>query len=220
MKQLSLSFASGEEDLRERLETSLRRPVHLVLTDNHVSMIRVRTDHDGVRLRLHRIFLDAGDDVLREVARFARTRKNPGPLIGDFIRGRLRDRPEPAARSVRIEPQGRHFNLQAVFDRLNPLYFDGRLSVPITWGRGKASRRVRRRILGSYSSRTGTIRIHPWLDRKAVPLYVLEYVVYHEMLHAEMGAEVRNGRRIVHSAEFRRRERVFARWAEAEAWRG
>jgi hypothetical protein len=123
MKQLSLSFASGEEDLRERLETSLRRPVHLVLTDNHVSMIRVRTDHDGVRLRLHRIFLDAGDDVLREVARFARTRKNPGPLIGDFIRGRLRDRPEPAARSVRIEPQGRHFNLQAVFDRLNPIYF-------------------------------------------------------------------------------------------------
>jgi hypothetical protein len=220
MEQLCLPLVSDERDLRERLESSLRRPVHLVLTDNHVSMIRVRTAPDGVRLRLHRIFLDAGDEVLREVARFARTRKKPGPLIGDFIRGHLRDRPEQPPRSVRIEPRGRHYNLQVIFDKINQIYFDGRLSVPITWSQGKASRHVRRRILGSYSSRTGTIRIHPWLDRKTVPPFVLEYVVYHEMLHADLGAEVRNGRRVVHSAEFRRRERLYARWNEAEAWRG
>lgn len=220
MEQLSLPLVTGARDLRERLETSLRRPVHLILTDNHVSMIRVRTAPDGVRLRLHRIFLDAGDEVLREVVRFARTRKSPGPILGDFIRGHLRDQPEPSTRSVRIQPQGRHYNLQVIFDELNRIYFENRISVPITWGQGRASRRVRRRILGSYSSRTGTIRIHPWLDRKTVPFYVLEYVVYHEMLHADLGAGVKNGRRVIHSAEFRRRERLFARWTEAEAWRG
>ncbi len=220
MEQLSLPLVTGERDLRERLETSLHRPVHLILTDNQVSMIRVRTAPEGIRLRLHRIFLDAGDEVLREVARFARTRKDPGPLIGDFIRDRLRIRPERPPRAVRIQPLGRHYNLQVIFDELNRTYFDSRLSVPITWSHGKATRRVHRRILGSYSSRTGTIRIHPWLDRRDVPACVLEYVVYHEMLHADLGAEVRNGRRIVHSGEFRRRERLYARWTEAEAWIG
>jgi hypothetical protein len=220
MQQLSLPLVPAEQDLRERLESTLRRPIHLVLTDNHVSMIRVRTAPEGIRLRLHRIFLDAGDEIIREVARFARTRKNPGPALGEFIRGHLPDRPEPAARPVRIQTGGRYHDLQSIFDGLNRSYFGGCLSVPITWGRGKASRRVRQRILGSYSSRTGTIRIHPWLDRKSVPSCVVEYVVYHEMLHAELGADVKNGRRVVHSREFRRRERLFARWAEAEAWRG
>lgn len=220
MEQLSLPFPSGEQDLRERLERALRRPLHLVLTDNRVSMIRVRTAPEGVRLRLHRIFLDAGDEVVHELARFARTRKRPGPVLGDFIRLHLQDRPEAPARPVRIRTEGRHFDLQAVFDKLNHAYFAGRLSAPITWGSGKANRRVRRRILGSYSSRTGTIRIHPWLDRKRVPDYVLEYVVYHEMLHADLGATVKNGRRVVHTREFRRRERLFARWAEAESWKG
>jgi hypothetical protein len=220
MEQLSLPLPSGERDLRMRLEAALRRPVHLVITDNSVSMIRVRSAPEGVRLRLHRIFLEAGDEVLGEIARFARTRKAPGPAIGEFIRRHLPEGTQPPARPVRIRTEGRYFDLQAVFDRLNRAYFAGRLNAPITWGQGRANRRVRRRILGSYSARTGTIRIHPWLDRKAVPAFVLEYVVYHEMLHADLGATVQNGRRVVHTREFRRRERLYARWVEAEAWNG
>jgi hypothetical protein len=73
--------------------------------------------------------------------------------------------------------------------------------------------------LGSYHERDNLVRIHPVLDRPEVPEFVVESIVYHEMLHAALPpTRSRNGRRRVHTAEFRRRERLYARFEEAEAW--
>ena len=77
---------------------------------------------------------------------------------------------------------------------------------------------VRRRILGSYNSRTNIIRVNPVLDRKNVPHYYLEFIVYHEMLHADMGVLKKNGRRDVHSREFRRREKMFPHFEKSLLW--
>ena len=77
---------------------------------------------------------------------------------------------------------------------------------------------VRKRTLGSYSERSHTIRINPVLDKRTVPCYVVAYVVYHEMLHAAMGISRHGGRRIVHSREFRRKEKLFKEYEKAMAW--
>jgi hypothetical protein len=69
-----------------------------------------------------------------------------------------------------------------------------------------------------FRSHTNTIRINPVLDRKAVPLCVLEFILYHEMLHADLGVTRKNGRRSVHSREFRGRERLFSQYDTATAW--
>jgi hypothetical protein len=38
------------------------------------------------------------------------------------------------------------------------------------------------------------------------------------MLHADMDVETKNGRRSVHSREFRRREKLFKDYERATAW--
>ena len=64
------------------------------------------------------------------------------------------------------------------------------------------------------------IRIHPLLDAPFVPTWFLEYVVYHEMLHAVVPEEIdEHGRRRVHTREFYRRERKFHCYYRARRWK-
>lgn len=118
---------------------------------------------------------------------------------------------------------GRVHDLEAIRDEVNRRYFGGRLEVAIAWSRNGRSRRRRRRItlkLGSWWPHLETVRIHPVLDHESVPRLVVASVVHHELLHAELepDVEVRDGRRRVHTSEFRRREREFEGHQEARRW--
>ena len=62
------------------------------------------------------------------------------------------------------------------------------------------------------------IRINPQLDAKKVPSYYMEFLVYHEMLHADIGIKNKNNRRIVHSGEFKKREKEFKQYEKAIEW--
>jgi len=63
------------------------------------------------------------------------------------------------------------------------------------------------------------IRIHPVLDRRDVPLYFLESVVYHEMLHHHLGGvSDRAGRTVYHSRAFRQAEAQHPWHREALLW--
>jgi predicted metal-dependent hydrolase len=92
------------------------------------------------------------------------------------------------------------------------------VSCAITWGTKNPRYAARKRTLGSFSKDKNTIRINPALDRRRVPGYFVEFVVFHEMLHAFLGISEKNGRRLVHSKEFKQRERVFRHYDRAMAW--
>jgi predicted metal-dependent hydrolase len=77
---------------------------------------------------------------------------------------------------------------------------------------------VRKRRLGSYQRDRDIIRINPVLDSKRVPRYFLEFIVYHEMLHAAFAVESGSTKQRVHSLEFKRRERLFKNYALALQW--
>jgi hypothetical protein len=169
-------------------------------------------------VRLHRMFLQAEDDVVEAVACFIAGKKEQGTVIRDFIRKNGPDICRPSAVAAPLMPQGRVYTLTDIFDRINTRYFEGRVTAGITWGRNRSVRRVRRITLGSYCSSANIIRIHPLLDRKSVPLYFVEFIVYHEMLHADLKVVPQDGRRRLHTKEFRLRERRFAAYAQALAW--
>jgi hypothetical protein len=203
-----------EAALGDYLSRRAGRPVRLTVTDNSTSVLSVRAKGRTLQVRAHWMFLRAGEDVLSEMAGFVRTRSGRTPLVRQFIRqnmGCLRERPAP---KVTLRPGGRFHDLADVFRRLNEEYFEGAVCASVTWGTGGARRAARKRTLGSYSPSTGIIRINPALDRRGVPRYFVAFVLYHEMLHVRMG--VCKGR--VHTAEFRRRERMFRDYARAMAW--
>ena len=124
-------------------------------------------------------------------------------------------------RQLAFGHEGDYFDLKAIFDRINERYF---ASTPltgytITWGRRRRLAPKEYFVFGSIQEEDRIIRIHPRLDAPFVPLWFIEFVVYHEMLHSVVPDEVcDSGRRRVHTAEFYRRERQFQHYRRARKW--
>jgi hypothetical protein len=110
--------------------------------------------------------------------------------------------------------RGHFYDLDGVFEDLNSRFFHGLMARPrMSWSQSKT-----RRILGHYDPAHNAIIISRIFDHPGVPYYVLEYIVYHEMLHLKHPVRLRGSRRCVHSAEFQAEERLFPRVSDANAF--
>ncbi len=208
--------------LADRLAQRLGAPVALAVTDNRCSLISARKERGTWKLRLHHLFLGCDEATEEALAHFAlgRRPKTTARVLDAWIAAHAhRVRVDPAAGPrAPAPPKGRHHDLQAIFDRLNAEYFDGRIVARIGWGRWPGRRRRRSMKMGAYDHEARLIRVHPALDQAWVPEYYVAYVVYHEMLHQIVPVE-RRGRRIVHhTPRFRALERRYAHAEAAEAW--
>jgi hypothetical protein len=204
--------------LERRLRTRLRARVAVEIHDNTHTMVTFQRLRKMWRLRLHHMFLAASDDVLTALANFIHG-VDPASSLGNkaFIR-RL-----PLAeqrKRLRIVTKGRSHDLVQIFSALNERYFQNRVSATITYGPAPRRRRPRKSIkMGSYSSESKVIRIHPALDHERVPRYFVEWIVFHEMLHhVHRARRLEDGRRCVHTPEFCARERTFHHYKRAQRW--
>lgn len=192
--------------------------VFLRLTDNSSTMLSARRLRGAISVRLHKIFLNAQTDVIEEAAAYIRGYAKTAPLVIAHIAQYSNAIRKSANRQFPLVTRGRYHDLQAVFESVNRDYFGGSIRTGITWGRCSPRRFVKSRILGSYSHDANLIRINPVLDRKSTPLFFLQYVVYHEMLHADISAAANGCEQTAHSAEFRRREKLFRYYRRVLAW--
>ena len=120
------------------------------------------------------------------------------------MRGRKRLRPA----------RGLFYDLDAIFETLNTRFFHGLMARPrMSWSQTKT-----RRILGHYDPAHNAIIISRIFDHFAVPAFVVEYIVYHEMLHLKHPVKLRGNRRCVHSAEFQAEEKLFPHMTQANAF--
>jgi hypothetical protein len=216
-EQLVLPLKLDKDFIRDYFERATGKTVSLTITDNTTSILSVETKKDIVFVRLQNIFLKAGKDVLDEIAVFIKKRKGKTPLLWKFVKANNISIKKKRPRKFKIITHGKYYNLLDIFRSLNDVYFKGRISCHITWGTKCSRYFVKKRTLGSYDSQTNTIRINPVLDRKNIPGYFIEFIVYHEMLHAELGVKVKDGNRIVHTKEFRKKESLFADYERAIA---
>jgi len=112
----------------------------------------------------------------------------------------------------RLRPaRGRWHDLGEIFQRLNQQFFNGELSLTgLGW-----SLRSSRTILGHYDAGHRMIVINRALDSSTTPAHLVEYLVFHEMLHVRFPVERNGHRRVVHSHAFREAEREFPKYEEA-----
>jgi len=109
-------------------------------------------------------------------------------------------------------PQGDCYNLDDIFNALNERHFGGQLGRPrLSWSRTTA-----RALLGHYDPAHHAIVVSRIFDRPGVPRFLVEYILYHEMLHIKHPVLHRRARRCFHSAEFRAEERRFPQYREAK----
>jgi SprT-like family len=174
----------------------------------------------ALKARVSDVLADASPLVLEAlaeilVARLFRRRPSREArecYLAYTLRPAIRTRIDGARRarsSKRMLPTpGRHHNLQEIFHALNHRFFHDQLPPSrLGW-----SRKDSRRVLGHYDSGHATIIINRKLDSPAVPGYLVEYVVYHEMLHMRFPVERRGQRRVIHSREFHEAERQFPQY--------
>ena len=115
------------------------------------------------------------------------------------------------ARRVIGGPKGAAHNLAPMFVRLNRRYFAGRLRRPrLVW-----SERAWRTQFGCFDPALDQIVLNRCLDRAAVPACVVEYVLFHEMLHVKHPLRATRCRMQAHSREFLREEKKYPHHARA-----
>lgn len=178
---------------------------------------------DGTaRVQFHAGFQAAPDEVLLQAAHLmlcrssAARRKVPRGAYDRYVQALPPEAFElPGARPARARSgPGRFRSLEESFARVNAGYFGGGLVRPALCWSPKRSRR----ILGSYQERSDRLIVSRIFDSEQVPLFVLDYLMFHELLHKFLGVSRHaNGRRCMHGVEFRRHERRFERLAEVLA---
>ena len=121
---------------------------------------------------------------------------------------RLRGR---RGRRVETGPRGMIYDLSPMFTRLNRRYFRGRLHRPrLGW-----STRTWRAQLGCFDPALDQIVMNRWLDRASVPRYVVEYVLFHEMLHVKHPLRAARCGIEAHSLKFRMEEKRYLNYERA-----
>ncbi|MCF8053644.1 MAG: SprT-like domain-containing protein [Deltaproteobacteria bacterium] len=214
-EQLNL-FSRTAEELSLFLEKISGKPLILSITENTHSLISVKWQGKKTRVRISSVFLQAGYPVLAEIGKLiAHGSTIPTPLVRRFIRENIT--PKITDKVLPCTTKGKFFDLQELFNAFNESYFANRITASISWGR---QQKRQGRTLGSYDHTRQRIIISRHLDKSSVPRYAVEYVIFHEMLHADIGIAVKNGRRVLHSPDFREREKGYKKYAEARKYFG
>ena len=109
-------------------------------------------------------------------------------------------------------PQGEHFNLDEIFERLNRAVLRWPDGPPAT---GLEPRPRRAACWGTSTPRT-TPSSSAASSTRTLPALALEYVMFHEMLHLQHPVDHAGARRRVHTREFREAEKKFPLLKEAK----
>lgn len=83
----------------------------------------------------------------------------------------------------------------------------------ISWSPKFSTRRI-----GYYLEKEDVIIISKTLDHPLVPQHVVEFVIYHELLHKLLGSKITSSRKIVHGKKFIEMEKKFYNFEKSNEW--
>jgi hypothetical protein len=186
-----------------------------------------RLNDNRLRIRVSDIFTDAPLAVYHSLALIllsklyrkkidsAHHRTYRSFILEDHIQARAHAARTGRGRQTRVRGgQGRYIDLDVMFNILNERYFAATVPKPrLSW-----SAKRTRYVLGRFDVIHNTIFISRIFDSLDIPVYVCEYVLYHEMLHVKHHSEIHDSRVVVHTPEFRAEEKRFLQYQEAKRW--
>jgi predicted metal-dependent hydrolase len=184
----------------------------------------IRLREGRLLVRLSDLLEGAPENVLRAIAHILLAKMYRRPVDGQraahyrrYVSTQHMSRKAHLVRQMRgrkriLSAQGHAYDLEAIFDDLNVRFFYGLLARPqMTWSGDRARNR-----LGHYDPAHNAIVVSRIFDHPRVPHYVVEYIVYHEMLHLKHPVKLRGSRRCVHPPEFQAEEKLFAQFEDAK----
>lgn len=206
---------------QQELEDNLGKKIQIKINDNRSTMLSVKWEPDCTKVSLHRMFLDAPENIMESLACYLKKEKQIIPTnIKAFIEENYKklDYTHLVDQS-KLCTKGKIYDLQEIYDKINQKYFNRKLDLSITWF-GKHKKKNRSRItFGLYHDPLKLIKINRLLDQPVFPEYFVSYVIYHEMLHHVCPAYYdENGAHQIHNKEFKKREVEFEEYDKAQEW--
>ena len=189
-------------------------------------VLTIRRREESVYVRFSDLMRQCSLPVLEGAAALLLSRiyrrKAPKSLVQPYLdytrsqrtRQRIQRMRRTRVRPAASNPQGIHFDLSEMFDSLNGKFFEGTLERPhLGW-----STRSWRRQFGCYDPGPNQILLNRRMDHPFVPQYVVEYVLYHEMLHVKHPTRRSGCSLVSHSREFRAEEKLFPQFDRARGF--
>jgi hypothetical protein len=176
------------------------------------------------RIRITHLLKDAPSDIIYAIiASFISNQTNNSSKkyvkqFRDYVKTDMMKEKLDCHRKIHSRKQlrgeeGGFLNLKEIFDQMNGEYFDHAITgITLTWGRHSY------RTLGHYDRALKTIVISQCLDDLRIPRQIIEYVMYHEMLHHCLPMKYVNGRRKMHTREFKEKELEFKDYSMAKSY--
>ncbi len=203
--------------LVDRLLALYTFPVNIRVHENRTTYLRVEKKRGVVSVHLHRLFEEAPSPVLEAIVRYSvRNDRRALAVIRQmanlyFSTNKIEAEP--------LEQKGLVYDLGEIYERVKQTYFSPDYHASIGWSKQKPKGRFRFITFGTYDRQLNQIRMNRLLDAVDVPPYFIEFIVYHEMLHAVCPTEYdKRGRAWVHTALFRKKEREFHQFDAAKEW--
>lgn len=195
-------------------KNGLRASVHLA---NMRSIWRYNRRDDTYLFKVHEGFLYASPEIWTSLLKLrVGNCKDDNVRVREFAHSEqfceVAFALESLVEQAHPRSKGRVHDLDTSFDRVNQQYFGGAMKKPVlTWNNVVTARKF-----GHYDGLRDSIMISISLDQESVPEFVVDSVMHHELLHKKHGTMFVQGKRISHSPEFRKDERLFLRFEEAE----
>jgi hypothetical protein len=206
---------------QQEIEARTRRKLKIKINNNRQTMLSVRWESDCTRVSLHRMFLQAPQNVMDELACYIQKKhKVIAPSVKAFIEESMRKLDySHTIKPSQLMTQGAVYNLKKLYNDVNREYFDNAVDLYITWY-GKPHLTTKSRITyGLYFEPQRLIKIARFLDHLTVPDYVISFVIYHEMLHHVCPTYVDDkGVHRSHDKAFKDREKQFRYFDLAMDW--
>jgi predicted metal-dependent hydrolase len=165
----------------------------------------------GIHLVLHEAFIEAPGTILEDLVALVSSRRSlqRDKRIKEYIKQPLFQKYFQELKSSQKNrpdsPGGKHFDLEKIFEQVNREYFSGSIARPrLVWTRTATQRK-----LGHYQAETDTVAISRSLDSSRTPPTLINFIMYHELLHKQLGTKLINGRRYAHTPEFRKSEHLY-----------
>lgn len=205
----------------QKLQNMVGSNLIIRINNNRSTMLHVRWKETSTHVSLHHMFLKAPHTVQKGLASYIR---QDDTVISQDVQAFIDKNLAILDHSYLTDPdhictKGTTYDLQKLYNKINKSYFNGELDLLVTWF-ADPSKKVRTKCtLGLYYDLVKLVKIHRLLDNPLVPLCVIEYVMYHEMVHAVCPIyKDEKGRNCIHSREFKVLERQFLQFEEANKW--
>ncbi|NGX32662.1 MAG: hypothetical protein K1060chlam4_00712 [Candidatus Anoxychlamydiales bacterium] len=206
-------------DIKEALEKKSNLAISLRVKEYKSTFISVLKTRSKIQISLHKLFLDAPDNVKEAVVVYCLRRDKIAHRILKNYANRYFVSADYTHRLnvKKLKIKGEFFDLKQIMDNLNLIYFKGALNLNITWFEKPKYRKFRHITFGSFDKSSKLVRINKMLDRADITFYFINYIVYHEMLHYVCKEIIlEDGKRKIHTKEFKSKEKEFAYYREAK----